>query len=64
MGTDYQIDHLLINFLGKMLQIRLKTHQLITKAVFLPFLGYDEIFKLLIFKLIYECTSYNRHYVK
>lgn len=39
MGTDYQIDYLLINFLGKMLQIRLKTHQLITKAVFLPFLG-------------------------
>jgi hypothetical protein len=45
MGTDCQIDHLLIDFLGKMLQIRLKTHQLITKAVFLPFLGYDKIFK-------------------
>jgi hypothetical protein len=45
MGTPSLIDHLLTNFLGKMLQIRLKTHQLITKAVFLPFLGYDEIFK-------------------
>ncbi|SEM35519.1 hypothetical protein SAMN05216500_1321, partial [Acinetobacter sp. DSM 11652] len=32
MGTDCQIDHLLIDFLGKMLQICLKTHQLITKA--------------------------------
>ncbi len=64
MGADCQIDRFLVNFTGEMLQIRLKTHQLITKAVFLPFLGYDEIFKLLIFKLIYKCTSYNRHYVK
>jgi len=34
MGTDSKIDQLLINFSGKMLQIRLKTHQLITKADF------------------------------
>ena len=64
MGTDCQIDHLLIKILGKMLQIRLKTHQLITKAIFCAFCDQGEIFKLLKFKLIYRCTSYNRHYVK
>ncbi|TMS43885.1 hypothetical protein FGQ54_13925 [Acinetobacter lwoffii] len=64
MGTDCQIDHLLIKFLGKMLQIRLKTHQLITKANFCAFCGQGEIFKLLISKLIYNCIAYNRHYVK
>ena len=47
-----------------MLQIRLKTHQLITKANFCAFCDQGVIFKLLIFKLIYKCTSYNRHYVK
>jgi len=41
MGTDSGIDHLLINFNGKMLQIRLKTHQLITKATFCWFIGHD-----------------------
>ena len=40
MGFVYQIDYFLIKFTGKMLQIRLKTHQLITKAVFLPFLSH------------------------
>ena len=64
MGTDPKIDHFLINFLGKMLQIRLKTHQLITKANFCAFCDQGENFKLLIFILIYKCTSYNRHYVK
>ncbi|ENW91498.1 hypothetical protein F905_00029 [Acinetobacter sp. CIP 53.82] len=64
MGTDCQIDHLLIKFLGKMLQIRLKTHQLITKADFCAFYDQAEIFKLLIFKLIYKCIAYNHHYVK
>lgn len=64
MGTDCQIDHLLIRILGKMLQIRLKTHQLITKAIFCAFCDHGEIFKLLIFNLIYKCTSYNAHYVK
>ena len=47
-----------------MLQIRLKTHQIITKADFCVFCDHVEIFKLLIFKLIYNCTSYNIHYVK
>lgn len=47
-----------------MLQIRLKTHQLITKANFCAFCGQGEIFKLLISKLIYKCIAYNRHYVK
>ncbi|MDC5474698.1 hypothetical protein NRA29_17360 [Acinetobacter baumannii] len=37
MGTDCQIDHLLTDFLGKMLQIRLKTHQLVTEADFRMF---------------------------
>ena len=37
MGTDCQIDRFLSNFTGKMLQIRLKTHQLITKADFRMF---------------------------
>ena len=55
MGTDCQIDHLLIDFLGKMLQICLKTHQLITKANFCAFCDQVEIFKLLIFILIYKC---------
>ncbi|ENX25879.1 hypothetical protein F891_03090 [Acinetobacter sp. CIP 101966] len=64
MGTDCQIDHLLIDFLGKMLQIRLKTHQLITKTIFCAFCDQGEIFKFLIFKLIYKCIAYNRHYVK
>jgi len=64
MGTDCQIDHLLIKIIGKMLQIRLKTHQLITKVIFCAFCDHGEIFKLLIFILIYKCTSYNRHYVK
>ncbi|PJI31342.1 hypothetical protein CU320_14615 [Acinetobacter pseudolwoffii] len=64
MGIDPKNDHLLINFLGKMLQICSKTHQLITKADFCAFYDQAEIFKLLIFKLIYKCTSYNRHYVK
>jgi len=41
MGSACQIDRFLVNFNGEMLQIRLKTHQLITKAVFLPFLGHD-----------------------
>ena len=41
MGTDRQIDRFLIKFTGEMLQIRLKTHQLITKADFLPFLSHD-----------------------
>ena len=48
MGTLPRIDHLLNNFLGKMLQIRLKTHQLITKAIFCAFCDHGEIFKLLI----------------
>ncbi|ENW85182.1 hypothetical protein F906_02709 [Acinetobacter pseudolwoffii] len=64
MGIDCDIDRFLINFNGKMLQIRLKTHQLITKANFCAFCGQGEIFKLLILKLIYKCISYNRHYVK
>ncbi|RDF67644.1 hypothetical protein DWA11_15665 [Acinetobacter baumannii] len=64
MGTDCQIDRFLTEFTGKMLQIRLKTHQLITKANFCAFYGQGEIFKLLILKLIYKCTSYNIHYVK
>ena len=64
MGTDSEIDYLLTKFLGEMLQIRLKTHQLITKANFCAFFGYGEIFKYLIFILIYKRTSYNRHYVK
>jgi hypothetical protein len=64
MGTDSEIDCLLIKFNGKMLQIRLKTHQLITKANFCVFCDQGVIFKLLIFILIYNCTSYNRHYVK
>ena len=64
MGTDCQIDHLLIKILGKMLQIRLKTHQLITKANFCVFCDQGVIFKLLIFILIYNYTSYNHHYVK
>ena len=63
MGTDCQIDRFLANFTGKMLQIRLKTHQLITKANFCAFCDQGKIFKLLIFKLIYKCTSYNIHYV-
>ncbi|SLO25355.1 Uncharacterised protein [Klebsiella variicola] len=37
MGFVYQIDYFLIKFTGKMLQIRLKTHQLITKATFCAF---------------------------
>ena len=41
MGTYSDIDHFLTNFNGEMLQIRLKTHQLITKADFLPFLSHD-----------------------
>jgi len=45
MGTDCQIDHFLANFTGKMLQIRLKTHQLITKANFCAFYDQGEIFK-------------------
>ena len=64
MGTDRQIDRFLTKFTGKMLQICLKTHQLITKANFCTFCDQVEIFKLLIFKLIYKCTSYNGHYVK
>jgi len=64
MGTDCQIDRFLTEFTGKMLQICLKTHQLITKADFCAFYDQAEIFKLLIFKLIYKCTSYNAHYVK
>lgn len=64
MGTECQIDRFLIKFTGKMLQICLKTHQLITKANFCVFCDQGGIFKLLIFKLIYKCTSYNRHYVK
>jgi len=47
-----------------MLQIRLKTHQLITKADFCAFCDQGENFKFLIFILIYKCTSYNHHYVK
>ena len=47
-----------------MLQICLKTHQLITKAIFCAFCGQGEIFKLLILKLIYKCIAYKRHYVK
>ena len=54
MGTDCQIDHLLIDFLGKMLQICLKTHQLIQKGNFCAFCDQVEIFKLLIFILIYK----------
>ena len=37
MGTDCQIDRFLTEFTGKMLQICLKTHQLITKADFCTF---------------------------
>ncbi|WP_180034319.1 MULTISPECIES: hypothetical protein [unclassified Acinetobacter] len=48
MGTDRQIDRFLIKFTGKMLQIRLKTHQLITKAIFCAFFDHGGIFKLLI----------------
>ena len=40
MGTVRQIDRFLTKFTGKMLQIRLKTHQLITKANFCAF--YDQ----------------------
>ena len=54
MGTDCQIDHLLIDFLGKMLQFCLKPHQLITIANFCAFCDQVEIFKLLIFILIYK----------
>ena len=64
MGTDSEIDHLLIKFPGKMLQICLKTHQLITKADFWMFCDHGKNFKLLIFILIYMCIAYNRHYVK
>ena len=64
MGADCQIDHFSIKFTGKMLQICSKTHQLITKADFCAFYDQAGIFKLLIFMLIYKCTSYNRHYVK
>lgn len=45
MGTDSEIDHLLIKFPGKMLQICLKTHQLITKADFCVFCDQGVIFK-------------------
>jgi len=38
MGSACQIDRFLVNLTGEMLQIRLKTHQLITKAVFCLFL--------------------------
>ena len=41
MGTDSGIDHLLIKFPGKMLQISLKTHQIITRADFCAFCGQD-----------------------
>ncbi|CRL96372.1 hypothetical protein ABR2091_pABR2091_0006 (plasmid) [Acinetobacter baumannii] len=64
MGTDGEIARFLIKFTGKMLQICLKTRQLITKANFCAFCDQGEIFKLLIYKLIYKCASYNRHYVK
>ena len=64
MGTDCQIDRFLTEFTGKMLQICLKTHQLITKANFCVFCDQGVIFKLLIFILIYNCIAYNRHYVK
>lgn len=64
MGTDCQIDRFLTEFTGKMLQICLKTHQIITKADFCAFFDQIKIFKLLIFILIYNCISYNRHYVK
>ena len=64
MGTDRQIDRFLTKFTGKMLQMRLKTHQIITKADFCVFCDHVEIFKLLIFQLIYKCIAYNNHYVK
>ena len=38
-------DVFLINFIGKILQIRLKTHQLITKAIFCVFCDQGVIFK-------------------
>ena len=53
MGTDRQIDHFLIKFTGKMLQICLKTHQIITEADFCVFCDQGKILKLLIF--IYKC---------
>ena len=37
MGFVYQIDYFLIKFTGKMLQIRLKTHRIITEANFCAF---------------------------
>ncbi|EXB95868.1 hypothetical protein J533_3780 [Acinetobacter baumannii 4749] len=37
MGSACQIDRFLVNFTGEMLQIRLKTHQLITKVDFCCF---------------------------
>ena len=43
MGTACQIDRFLTKFTGKMLQIRLKTHQLITKANFVRFVIRVEI---------------------
>jgi len=45
MGTDCYIDRFLIKFTGKMLQIRLKTHQLIAKADFCAFCDQGENFK-------------------
>ncbi|QKQ71767.1 hypothetical protein E5Y90_16235 (plasmid) [Acinetobacter sp. 10FS3-1] len=45
----------LTKFTGKMLQTRLKTHQLITKADFRIFCDQSENFKFLIFILIYKC---------
>jgi len=41
MDTFTQIDRFLTDFTGKMLQICLKTHQLITKADFCWFIGHD-----------------------
>ena len=64
MGIHTWIDRFLTKFTGKMLRIRLKTHQLITKANFCAFCDQGEIFKYLILQLIYKCISYNRHYVK
>ena len=45
MGTACQIDRFLTKFTGKMLQIRLKTHQLITKANFRMFCDHGKNFK-------------------
>ena len=39
-------------------------NRLVSKSAFYCFCDQGEIFKSLIFMLIYKCIAYNRHYVK